>query len=91
MAYLSPAQRTYLEAQITLKQAQLDKANATYEAMLENPLEDWRLDSNEGSQRSKRYKLTEYKDQIDSLQAEIDQLWRKLRGGGLVSMNLRRY
>ncbi len=90
MAYTSAAEIARIEALIATKIAQLALANTTYSALLANDIEEYRFDSGEGSQRARRVKLKEFKDQIDSLQSEIDTLNRRLRAGGLNSIVLRR-
>lgn len=90
MSYLSPAEKARIEALIVTKQDQLALANATYSKLLAKDIEEYRFDSNEGSQRARRVKLSEFKTQIDSLEAEIERLGRRLRQGGLVSVTLRR-
>jgi len=90
MSCLSAEDRARIEAQIATKEAQLALANATYEKLLKQDIEEYRFDSNEGSQRARRFKMSEVKDQIDSLEAAIDRLRRKLRCGGLTNIVLRR-
>ena len=90
MSYLSSSEIARIEALIATKEAQLVLANATYEALLANDIESYQFDSNEGSQRARRVKISEMKDQIDSLEAEIERLGRRLKQGGLVNITLRR-
>lgn len=90
MSYLSPAIRAEIEAEITRKKAQLELANTTYERLLTKDIEEYRFDSNEGSQRARRVKLSEMRAQIEALEAEIARLQRKLYQGGLTSVVLRR-
>lgn len=90
MAYTSAAEIARIEALIATKITQLALANTTYSKLLAKDIEEYRFDSNEGSQRARRVKLKEFKDQIDSLQSEIDTLNRRLRAGGLNSIVLRR-
>jgi len=91
MACLTPAQRARILARIEQKEAQLEIVNTTYTEALADASEQYKFDSNEGAQSLKNRKLSELKEQIDSLQGEIDQLYRRLNCGGLVSMKLRRY
>lgn len=91
MSCLTAAQRAKILARIALKESQLEIANDTYTTLLGEPQEQYRFDSNEGAQSERSRKLQDLKDQIDSLQSEIDQLYRKLQCGGLVNLRLRRY
>lgn len=90
MSFLSPEMIAEIQAAITRKTAQLELANTTYEALLAKQIEEYRFDSNEGSQRARRIKLSEIKAQIDSLEGEIDRLRRRLNQGGLTNVVLRR-
>ena len=90
MSYLSASERARIQALIDTKTAQLAIANETYEKLLANEIEEYRFDSNEGSQRARRVKINDLKSQIDSLEAEIERLNRRLKAGGLVSVVLRR-
>jgi len=90
MSYLSASEIARIEALITTKEAQLALANETYNKLLANDIEEYRFDSNEGSQRAKRLDITKMKAQIDSLEAEIERLNRRLKAGGIVNIVMRR-
>jgi len=91
VTYLSAAEIARITALIEQKEAQLTVVNTTYTRALAQDTEEYRFNSGEGSQWATKRKLSELKDQIDSLQSEIDQLYRRLNsGGGLVSIVLRR-
>ena len=87
---VSTAERAEIQAMITAKLAQLAIANETYTKLLAKDIAEYRFDSNEGSQRARRVELKAFKDQIDSLEAAIDRLRRRLNAGGLVNFALRR-
>ena len=87
---LSSYQKQKIVETIKKKEEQLEKANATLEDLLASPNEDYRIDTAEGTQRTKRRSLEELKKIIDSLEAQISQLWAKLRNSGLTSVRLRR-
>lgn len=90
MSYLSPEERARIEGLIQQKEDQLALANATYSKLLQEDIEEYRFDSNEGSQRARRMDISKIKDQIDSLEAAIERLKRRLRAAGLTSIVLRR-
>jgi len=90
MSYLSSTERARIQALIDTKEAQLVLANETYTKLLQKDIEEYRFDSNEGSQRARRMDINKFKAQIDSLEAEIERLYRRLKAGGLVNVTLRR-
>lgn len=90
MSYLRPAEITRINGWIDLKTAQLVIANATYTRLLSNDIEEYNFNSGEGAQRARRVKINDLKTQIDSLEAEIERLTRRLRAGGLTNIVLRR-
>ena len=90
MNCLSSSRRARIIALILKKEELLEKAYETYQSLLESDVHSYRFDSNEGSQRVEQKKLKDLKDQIDSLESEIDNLYRKLECSGLVSINVRR-
>lgn len=87
---LTPAERARIEAQIATKEQQLETANTTLSSLLSVDHESYKFDSNEGAQQVKRLKMLDLKEIIDSLESEIENLNRKLRGGGIVNINVRR-
>lgn len=84
------SRRTRLTARLVKREASLVIVETTYDELLASGVELYRFDSTEGEQQTKRRKLQEVKDQIDSLTAEIDSIRRTLNGTGVVNMNLRR-
>lgn len=90
MSFLSATSIAEIQAQIALKIEQLALANATYSELLQKQTEEYKFNSNEGSQSARRVKLNDIKDQIDSLEASIERLRRRLIAGGLVNVTLRR-
>lgn len=79
-----------LQAKLAKKEASLAIAEATYDKLLADPKESYRFDSGEGSQSSKNRKLSDVKKQIDDLEAEIEQIKRRLNHKGLTSIRLNR-
>ena len=90
MSYLSAAEIARIRALIATKEAQLSLANATYEKLLAQDTEEYRLNTGEGSQWATKRKIAALSDEITKLESAIDQLNRKLRAGGIVSVVLRR-
>lgn len=90
MACLNSTTRTRLQARLTKRETSLAIVEVTYDEALAVNLEMYRFDSTEGEQTSKRRKLQDLKDQIDSLQADIDNIRRRLSGTGIVNMSMRR-
>lgn len=90
MPCLTAARRSELTARLAKRRASLVLAEATYDELIATPVTSYRFDSTEGEQQTNRQKPGDVKKQIDALEAEIDSITRKLNGGGLVSMRLRR-
>jgi hypothetical protein len=83
--------RAFWSLQLTRKYAQWSTANDTLDQLLGLPITDYRLDTTEGEQQTRRQKITDLKKVIELLESEIADLERKLSGcGGLVSLNMRR-
>ena len=87
---LNTTERNRIRELIAVKEAQKEKAQTLLDTLLGEEVESYRFDSGEGSQQAKRRKLTEVKEIIDSLQQEIDALYRRLECGGLTVINVRR-
>ena len=83
-------QRAEWEARIEEIDELLPILHANYKERIAQSVDQYTFDSSEGMQKAKRVSLSELKEQIDSLRAERDQLCRKLKGGGVVNMNVRR-
>ena len=91
MAYLSATDRARIEAQIVTKTAQLDAANTALTAALANvEISSYKFESGEGSQSASRRKPAEIQESIRQLENQIDRLYNRLSGTGIVNMNLRR-
>ena len=89
MAFLTVAQKKRIKKRIAAKEAALTALDAAYlEASTE--IKEYRFDSGEGSQRVAYRNLDDLRNQISALEAEIDALYRKLSGTGVVNMSLRR-
>jgi len=82
--------KTELKAKLAKKKASLIIAETTYDELLAGGNESYRFDSSEGSQSTKKRKLQEVKDQIDSLESEIEGICRRLNGSGLTRVSLKR-
>jgi hypothetical protein len=91
MAYLTPALRSRIQLQIATKELQLEAANNSLTAALGNAeVQTYQFDSGEGRQSTTRRKPEEIIRVIRQLESEIERLYRRLSGSGLVNMNLRR-
>lgn len=91
MSCLSSTRRAELIAQLNKKLAQLENLNAAYDDMIESgSIKSYRFDSGEGSQRVEYRSLDDVQKSISHLEAQIERLRTKLRGGGLSNLNLRR-
>lgn len=92
MSYLTAAIRARIAAQISVKEAQLTAANEALTAALGNSeIQTYRFDSGEGNQSATRRSPEEIQRVIARLERELDALYQRQRGGGIVNMNLRRY
>ena len=89
MSCLTSSQITSIQTRITAFQARLVIADEAYDAALVE-IEEYRFDSGGGSQRIRYRRLGELQKAIDSIQARIDSLQRRLIGKGISAMSLRR-
>jgi hypothetical protein len=66
-------------------------AYAAYEsALTDGDVSKYRLDTHEGEQETALRSPDVLLKQINSLEATLERLYRKLEGGGIVNMALRR-
>lgn len=89
MACITSSTRTRIIASIAAKEAVLAALYVAYTAAA-TEFEEYKFNSGEGSQQAKYRNLNEIKTNIDSLESEIDSLYRRLAGKGVINMNLRR-
>jgi phage shock protein A len=90
MAYLTSDLITRLQARIATKEAQLLVIEAAItEASI--AAQSYRLTTGDGGSTSTEYRsLHELRNNARILEREIDAIYRKLNGTGIVNMNLRR-
>lgn len=89
MSCLTAATIASLQDRITTLQTRLAIADLAYDAAL-TEIEEYRFDSGVGSQRVRYRKLEELQKAIDSIDARINSLQRRLTGKGISNMSLRR-
>jgi hypothetical protein len=91
MANLPSSTRTRIQASITAKESQLALARTAYEtALASGDTESYLFDSREGKQSTTLRSPSVLAKQVSQLEAEIERLYRRIEGGGIVNMNLRR-
>lgn len=79
-----------IRSKIAKKQAQLDKLELTYDELIQSGTKKYRFDSGDGSQLAEKRSLSEIKSQMDEIEAEIDNLNRRLQRKGLTNVTLQR-
>jgi len=90
MSITDPTYKADLEARLAAKRAQLLATQAAILELIPQNIEEYKLDTGEMEQRARRRKVKELQELQESLESEIDSIYRRLNGGALVSMNLRR-
>lgn len=91
MSYLPVSTRSRITAQITTKEAQLAAANDAYLAALgSGDIESYQFDSKEGKQATTLRSPTVLLKAIRELESQLERLYRRLDGTGVVNLNLRR-
>ena len=91
MAYITTRRYNNYYNQLLFVQSQIDAYEAAYLAAIPNvEIQKYDFDSNEGRQRVERRNPQEIQDILDGLYSKQDWLLRKLQGGGIVNMNVRR-
>jgi multidrug resistance efflux pump len=89
MACITQSTRTRLEARLAVKEAQLAEADTAYSAAL-TEVKEYRLNTGEGTQQMEYRDLKGLEDTITRLEAQIEAIYRRLSGKGLVNFTLRR-
>ena len=84
------AKYTRLLARLRQKEASLELAYEMYDKLVAEDILEYRFESGEGAQRVERRKLLNIMQNIQVLEAEIDHLYGRLCGTGIVKMNMRR-
>lgn len=91
MSCISSTERARIVAQITTKEAQLAALNTAYTAALTaSEIKSYKFDTGEGSQSTTRRDPAELYSQIRQIEMQLDRLYRRLNGGGIVNLNMRR-
>jgi len=90
MSINDPTYKATLEARLETKQAQLALTATALEELIIQNIEEYRLNSGEMAQWARRRKVNELRDLQSTLEAEIDSLYRRINGGGITSINMRR-
>lgn len=87
----STVRRTMLENRLSTKEAQLVKLYAQYdEAIDRTKYDSFTFDSGDARQAAKYRRPETIQKSISILEAQIDSLWMKLSGFGVVRIQLRR-
>ena len=89
MSCLTASTIASIQARITTLQTRLIIADEAYDSALIE-IEEYRLDTGVGSQRVRYRKLEQLQKAIDSIEARINSLQRRLLGKGISNMALRR-
>ena len=91
MACLRSSTRSRLIDRYNKKLAQLGKADAAYDILLDKgDIESYNFDSGDGRQQVKRRQLSELTKTIADLESQLDAIQRRLSGMGLTTFNLSR-
>jgi len=86
----STSQRERWQASLDRIEALLEVLYTSYEEAITGSQKSYSLNTAGGSQRVERRSLAELKKEIESLEAEADQLWRRLNCQGVTTLRLRR-
>jgi hypothetical protein len=81
----------YLKAKRARLVITLNKAWDTYDNIIGQGIEEYRFNSNEGSQSAKNLDIEKLQYQIQILEREIEQIDNILAGAGVQTITLRRY
>jgi len=90
MTVLSSDTRTALIAKKADLESSLEAAYETLDKLIAGTADKYRFDSGEGSQSVTKRSMDDQLKVIDWLESRIDAIDRRLRGLGVVRMNVRR-
>ena len=91
MSYLPSSIRARIQASIDAKEAELTAARASYLSALESgDTESYMLDTREGKQSTTLRSPSVLRKEIQALESDLNRLYNRLSGSGIVNMNLRR-
>lgn len=91
MSYLDPSRQAQIRSRIATKEAQLASLNDAFSEAVKNAeIQSYKFDSGEGEQAATRRKPEDILKAIRLLEAEVDRLYGRLSGKGVVNMSLRR-
>lgn len=88
MAFFTSSRQSSIRARITRKETSLTNLYVIYDSLNED--KEHRFDSGEGSQRTQFRDIDKVGEEIRKTEKELDALYRKLNGTGVVNINLRR-
>jgi len=91
MGCFSTSKRARIVARINTTTTQIEELETVYlEAIKNAEVEEYKFNSGEGSQQTKRRSPKQIREEIEALESSLDRLYAQLSGAGLVNMNLRR-
>jgi hypothetical protein len=91
MAYITSDRKTRILARIAAKEAALASLDAAFdEVAVSGQVQSYRLASGEGATSTEYRSLHEIRNNIRILEREIEHLYAKIDGTGLVKFKLRR-
>lgn len=90
MSIQDPIYRAELETRLAAKRAQLTLTQTALAELIPQNIEEYRLNTDVLAQWARRRKVSDLQKLQESLESEIDSIYRRLNGGGITTMNLRR-
>ena len=89
MVCISTTELARINARITTYETLLTAADAAVLAA-QTDVESYRFDSGEATQQTKRRKLKDLLNNVESIEAILRRLNQRLNGTGVINLNLRR-
>lgn len=90
MSGLTASVRARIQARITKLEAAIDAAEDTLLELMSSAEESYKFDSREGSQQLKNKDVTQLQQTIDDMYTQLEHLYQRLGGIGIMRLNLRR-